>query len=70
MSVGTKKVKKFFLKLFWTISAMAVIASTAYFGVLMNDFFYRTSYRFVGIFLLLIFASNLIAKIACAYIEA
>lgn len=32
-------------------------------------YFYGTSYRFVSIFLLLIFSSNVLAKLCIAYIE-
>lgn len=50
--------------------AFAVIGITAYLMPLMLDLFQNVSYRFVIMFLVLVLASNILAKIARRFLNA
>lgn len=48
----------------------AVVGVTVYALPLLLEFFQSVSYRFVLIFLVIVLASNILAKIACRFLNA
>lgn len=69
MSISTRAIGRFFLRLFMAMIGLAFVIEAGFVMYLFIGFFNLSSYRFVAIFLLLIVLSNALAKIARFYIE-
>jgi len=65
----TLKSVNFLIKTCLLLAGVVFLVAGVYVGRILFTFFDQTSYRFVMLFLLIILLSNILAKLAIAYLK-